>query len=77
MVASLGRRTAFLARYGGEEFAVVLPETPIESAVLFAERIRAEVEAATFDYDGAPSKSPSASALPPWNPPARKHCKTT
>ncbi|MEA2235662.1 MAG: hypothetical protein QOC81_386 [Thermoanaerobaculia bacterium] len=50
----LVRRDELLARYGGEEFAVVLPETTIESAALFAERIRAEVETATFDYDEEP-----------------------
>jgi diguanylate cyclase (GGDEF)-like protein len=32
------------ARYGGEEFAVVLPETPLEGAVVFAEKIRQAVE---------------------------------
>ena len=34
-----------VARYGGEEFAVVLPETSLEGASRFAERIRAAVEA--------------------------------
>ncbi|PKL49731.1 MAG: hypothetical protein CVV42_05180 [Candidatus Riflebacteria bacterium HGW-Riflebacteria-2] len=33
-----------VARYGGEEFAVILPETSIEGATRFAERIRAAVE---------------------------------
>lgn len=33
-----------VARYGGEEFVVILPETSIEGAGLFAERIRATVE---------------------------------
>ena len=35
------RRAADLvARYGGEEFVVVLPETSLEGALIFAERVR-------------------------------------
>jgi len=33
------------ARYGGEEFSVVLPETPLNGALLIAEAIRAAIEA--------------------------------
>jgi diguanylate cyclase (GGDEF)-like protein len=33
-----------VARYGGEEFAVILPETTLEGAQQFAERIRSKVE---------------------------------
>jgi diguanylate cyclase (GGDEF)-like protein len=32
------------ARYGGEEFAVILPETSLDGAVVFAEKIRQAVE---------------------------------
>jgi two-component system, cell cycle response regulator len=46
------RREELFARYGGEEFAVVLPETPCESAVAFAERVREAVAAQTFEFDG-------------------------
>lgn len=34
-----------LARYGGEEFAVLLPNTPLEGALLLGESIRAIIEA--------------------------------
>ncbi|MEN8177002.1 MAG: diguanylate cyclase [Pseudomonadota bacterium] len=37
------RKTDFLARYGGEEFVVILPETPLDTALLLAERLREEV----------------------------------
>ncbi|WP_136809645.1 diguanylate cyclase domain-containing protein [Desulfosediminicola flagellatus] len=33
-----------VARYGGEEFIVLLPETPVENALLVAERMRASIE---------------------------------
>lgn len=68
LVSQPVRRDELRAPYGGEEFAVVLPETTIESAALFAERIRAEVESATFDYDDEPLQitiSIGATALEP------------
>lgn len=37
------REVDALARYGGEEFAVILPETGLDEAVIFAERIRKSV----------------------------------
>lgn len=51
------RREELLARYGGEEFAVVLPETTLDEAVSFANRIRAEIESASFDFDGEPLRA--------------------
>ena len=44
-----------VCRYGGEEVTVILPESDLEAAVRFAERLRAAVEAQPFDVDaGAP-----------------------
>ncbi len=37
------REVDVVARYGGEEFAIILPETEIREAVVFAERIRKAV----------------------------------
>jgi diguanylate cyclase (GGDEF)-like protein len=42
------RESDVRARYGGEEFAVILPETPFESAIAKAERLRAAVEGTHF-----------------------------
>ncbi len=38
-----------IGRYGGEEFMVILPETDIEDATVFVERIRREVARRPFD----------------------------
>jgi len=40
------RRTDSGYRYGGEEFVVLLPETGLQAALLFAERLRAQFAAA-------------------------------
>lgn len=40
-----------VARYGGEEFAVILPETTLEGAKVFAERIRSSVEASRVEHE--------------------------
>ena len=46
------RDVDLLARYGGEEFVAVLPETSPGDAQLVAERLRAGVEALSFQHDG-------------------------
>jgi diguanylate cyclase (GGDEF)-like protein len=38
------RATDLVARYGGEEFAVMMPETALDDAITFAEKIRSMVE---------------------------------
>jgi len=45
------RTTDLLARYGGEEFAVVMPATPLEGAIQFAETLRELVESMAFGYE--------------------------
>jgi len=41
------RETDVVCRYGGDEFVIVLPETPVNGALVIAERIRKRVE----DYE--------------------------
>lgn len=42
------RESDVLARYGGDEFVVVLPETPVEGALVIGERIRRSIEEHAF-----------------------------
>lgn len=50
----LVRAGDLLARIGGEEFAVLMPDTDVEQARAFAERVRQTVESAAFMPGGAP-----------------------
>jgi two-component system cell cycle response regulator len=52
VVSRLIRKEELFARYGGEEFAVIMPETPASKARIFAEKIRASVEATAFHFEG-------------------------
>ncbi|HYC88710.1 MAG TPA: GGDEF domain-containing protein [Thermoanaerobaculia bacterium] len=54
------RPSDLFARMGGEEFVIVLQETPLETAVEIAERIRCTLEERSFDYDGEPIRLTSS-----------------
>jgi diguanylate cyclase (GGDEF)-like protein len=47
-IRSCSRESDVVARYGGDEFVVVLPDTPVEGAVVVAERIRERIAARVF-----------------------------
>jgi diguanylate cyclase (GGDEF)-like protein len=40
-----------VARYGGEEFVIILPETPLDGAVVATERIRKKVPEQQIEYE--------------------------
>jgi diguanylate cyclase (GGDEF)-like protein len=46
------RQTDIAGRYGGEEFGVILGNTCADSAVIFCERVRKQIEAMEVVYDG-------------------------
>ena len=45
------RETDICGRYGGEEFAILLSDTSIENAFVFADRLRKEVSEAIVSYN--------------------------
>ncbi len=48
LLGSTRKGVDWVARYGGEEFLIVLPETGIDAAMTFAEKIRAAVAGQEF-----------------------------
>ena len=48
------RKEELFARYGGEEFAVVLPETPLEGAIVLADRLVKVINQQPFQYEDKP-----------------------
>jgi len=44
IISSVSRDIDVFGRYGGEEFVVVLPETTVDHAMVYAERLRAAIE---------------------------------
>jgi len=66
----LGRQARAIdrvCRYGGEEITVILPETDLDAAANMAERMRAAVEAQSFDVEaGAPIKITVSIGVASW-----------
>lgn len=48
IVRNVLRKTDFCGRYGGEEFLILLTQTDLEEAKVFAERVRTRVEESSF-----------------------------
>lgn len=61
-----------IGRYGGEEFMVLLPGTVADAGVTFADRVRQEVEAHQFEYEGGALKCTVSVGISGWpNPRVR------
>ena len=54
VLAGAVRTVDVVARYGGEEFVLILPETALEGAAVFAERLRERVAENDFDLGTEP-----------------------
>src|SRR6185295_5129390 len=53
-----------ICRYGGDEFAVLLVETGKDGALLYAERVRRQIEAASFGHGRTVTVSLGVACLP-------------
>jgi two-component system cell cycle response regulator len=60
------REIDVVGRYGGEEFIVLLPGTVVDAAVTFAERVRKEVEAHTFEFEGGSIRRTASFGVAGW-----------
>lgn len=49
LLEDAARKVDVVARYGGEEFVAILPETSVEGATIFAERLRERIALHEFD----------------------------
>ena len=61
-----GRRENCTARFGGDEFAIVLAETPLAGAAVFAERIRGAVESEQIQVGGVPIELTISVGVAEW-----------
>jgi diguanylate cyclase (GGDEF)-like protein len=68
MVTKAIRDTDILSRYGGEEFAILLPETELKGAVIFAERVRKCIENAQILYKGRKIKTTVSLGVATYSP---------
>ena len=46
------RTSDIVARYGGEEFGIILPETPLDCAIVTIDRLRKTLSELQIDYEG-------------------------
>jgi len=68
------REIDVVGRYGGEEFIILLPGTVLDAAVTFAERVRKELEAHTFVFDGGSLRRTVSFGVAGWPHPRVPDC---
>jgi diguanylate cyclase (GGDEF)-like protein len=72
LLARQGRRENCTARFGGDEFAIVLAETALAGGCIFAERVRAAVEAETIQAGNARIEVTISVGVAEWTPSMRR-----
>ena len=74
IVKKAAREIDVAGRFGGEEFIVLLPGTVLDAAVTFAERLRKDVEAHTFVYEGGSIRRTASFGVAAWPHPKVRDC---
>jgi diguanylate cyclase (GGDEF)-like protein len=72
LLAHQGRRENCTARFGGDEFAIVLAETPLPGALVFAERVRGAIESEAFGAGAARIEITVSIGVAEWMPSMRR-----
>ena len=68
LIWETGRNTDTVARYGGEEFAVILPETDMKGAAIFAERVRKKIETNLITVDNMKTRVTVSMGISVYDP---------
>ena len=68
LIWETGRNTDIIARYGGEEFAVILPETDMKGAAIFAERVRKKIETNLIAVDNMKTRVTVSMGISVYDP---------
>jgi diguanylate cyclase (GGDEF)-like protein len=68
------REVDHAGRYGGEEFVLLLSDTVLDAAVTFAERVRKQVEANTFTFEGTSIRRTASFGVSAWPHPRVANC---
>jgi two-component system cell cycle response regulator len=76
ILTNVAREVDRVGRYGGEEFMLLLPGTVLDAAVTFAERVRKQVEAHTFTFDGGTLQRTASFGVAAWPHPRIGNCDT-
>jgi two-component system cell cycle response regulator len=75
ILSSEAREVDRVGRYGGEEFMLLLPGTVLDAAVAFAERVRKQIEAHTFTFDGGTLTRTASVGVAGWPHPRVADCE--
>ncbi len=69
------RATDHCGRYGGEEFTVLLPNTPVDQARYFAERLRKRIESEVVNTEAGPIQYTISLGVCAFNKRFRNHAE--